>query len=682
MLLNIFHSIKKINYKELIRDKKIVFAITISLIIFILFIWLIFKFVFSNIEELSPLNSVPTDAALIIDVKQADLLWNDISINSGVWRELTKIDPFTKINKDINILDSVFKLNKNTSKILADHSVYISFHALPDKSTGILYMTALAGRFEKTEVENIIKQMPCSGLKISERLFMGTGISELQLKNRNEKFTYTISNDIFICSFQPSLVDAAVKQQKTGITLAKNADFVKISGTAGKKVNANIYINFKYFPILFSTLIKDSYSKIICELSDFASWSAFDLSIKKDAILFNGFTKTEDNQSNFLGLFSEQEPQETSLSKILPSSSASFICYSFSNFDLWYKSYNTFLKQKGKYSARNTAIAKLNAKYKTDTEKNITGLIGNELALVITEPSDSNKNVNMFAVIKTKNIANAISILSSQSLLLEQKTIKSLKKIKKAKEIKGKNVKGKKTKEKGNIKVLNRKSSILEVKEVRSKAMNLPKSEKIYEYKNPGILPLLFGNLFSGVDGKYYSIIEDYIVFGNSVNELKSFLKSYSDEKTLRNNNGYINFSKNISPKSNIYLYCNLKKSLGLFANYLNNDVLSYLEKNKSFFKNYDGFSCQYKTDGVFFYNNICFKINNPVLDESNALWTLNLDSTVLYSPQIIADLSDKSKKIIAFDNTYNIYLINNNGSLRIIILFCGTPWQKTSPLP
>jgi len=652
-IINIFKSLKKKNYKELLRDKKIVFAITTSIIIFILFIWLIFKFVFSSYEESSPLDSVPADAAIIIDVKQADILWDDFSINSCVWRELSNIDPFRKINKDINILDSVFKINKCTSKIVTDHSIYISFHQLPDKSTGILYMTALAGNCNKTEFENIIRQMPCSGLNKSERKFMDIAISELQLKNRKEKFSYTISNDVFICSFQPSLIDAAIIQQKSRATLAKNPGFVKVLGTAGKKVNANIYINFKYFPQLFSLLTTDKYSKIISDIAGFAGWSTFDLNIKKDAILLNGFTQTEDNQANFLSLFTEQEPQETNLSKILPSSSASFLCYSFSNFDVWYKSYTTYLNKKGKLNARNAAIAKLNSKYKTDVEKNITNLIGNELALVITEPSDSNINTNMFAVIKTKNIENAVSLLSSQSLLLEQKTIKSPKKIKGKK---GKNKKEKKPKIKENSKIKQRESSILEVKEV--------KSEKIYKYKISGVLSLLFGNLFNGVEGKYYAIIEDYVVFGNSESSLKSFLKDYSEEKTLQNNNGYINFSKDISSESNIYLYCNIKKSLGLFANYGNKDIVSYLENNISLFKNFDVFSCQFKTDGKLFYNNICFKTNTTIVDESNALWALNIDSTVLYSPKIVTDLSGKSKKLIVYDNAFNVYLIDNNGSL------------------
>ena len=569
-IFKVFHSLKKKNLKELLNDKNIVFVLIASVCVFIIFIWLIFKFAFSNFEEKSPLDSVPVNAAIIFDVKQADLLWDELSENSNLWHNLANIDPFKKINNDIIILDSVLKLNKNTSDILNDHSILISLHQLPDKAMGALFMTSLAKTCGKTEVEKNINKIAGLGVVKTERKFLGSLIYELQLNNKNENFSYTFSNDIFICSFHASLIEEAVKQQKSGVSLAKNPDFVKISGTAGKNVNANIYLNFKYFPPLFSLLVNDKYSKIIGEMSDFANWTAFDLYVKNDALLLNGFTQLEDNKLNFLALFAEQEPHEIYLSKLIPTSTTSIICYSFSDFDLWYKSYLNYLDKNGKLSTRNSQIAKLNSKYKTDVEKNIIRLIGAELALVLTEPSDSAKNVNMFAIIKTKNIDNAIKLLSSQSLLLEQKTITPSKKTKKIKQKKKKNIKSKKAKEK--IKVQHRESSVLEVKEV--------KSEKIYEYKIPEILPLLFGNLFNGVNGKYYAIIEDYVVFGNSINSLKSFLKDYSDNKTLQNNNDYNNFIKNISDESNVYLYCNIKKSLAVFDDYANKDIVSYIKNN------------------------------------------------------------------------------------------------------
>ena len=75
-------------------------------------------------------------------------------------------------------------------------------------------------------------------------------------------------------------------QQKTNLSIINTPEFVKIAETAGKKIDATIYINLKEYTSLFSLLTKEKYKNRLNTLSHFASWSAFDINIKKDLILF------------------------------------------------------------------------------------------------------------------------------------------------------------------------------------------------------------------------------------------------------------------------------------------------------------------------------------------------------------------------------------------------------------
>ncbi len=644
------HFLRSLNFKKLKERKVLYTTCTIALVIVILILVIVY-FSFPDRKKFSPLDAIPSDAALIFEIKQPHELWSELSNNSGVWRELANLEPFSKINTEICFIDSIFKTDKCALSIIADHSIYISFHSMNDGTTGVLYLTDLCGNCSSSSVAELIKQSAGSKATITVHSFSGTDITNVALPDKKEKFSYAISKDIFICSFQPLLVESAIKQQKSSTKFYKDRGFANVSETAGKKVNANLYVNFKYFPQLFSSLVSNNYKKILYELTGFASWSALDVSINKDAILLNGFTSVSDSDTNFFSIFAKQELHEMSMLDIIPSSTASFIYFGFSDFDNWYKLYSAYLDKKGKLTGRNAQITKINSLYKTNIEKKITSWIGKEMALVITEPSDSDIASSTFVVIKANNIVNAINLLDGKPVLQAQKvTPKSAPKNKKQKNSKSK---GKR----------NDKRQVTK----KTVSVDVPvevDGNKIYEYNAPGALPAIFGMLFNGVQGKYYTIINDYVIFGNSPSALVSFLKEYADGKSLNDNNDYVSFSKNISNESNLYLYCNIRKSLGIFLNYANKGIYNYIGNNLRLFKNFEAFAYQLKASGKLFYNNVCLKTNTTIIEESNALWTISLDSTVFSKPQVIIDKADKSKKIIAFDNASNIYLINKDGSL------------------
>ena len=642
--------------KEILHNKKLLGGIAAGIVVLLFLAWLIIHFSFSGSGRNSALKAIPADAALILEIKQPKDLWNDLSANSIVWSQLKGYSPFNEINKDMLYLDSLFKGNEKATSLITNHPVYVSFHSLSPTTFGYLYLTALTDRCDKKYIDDLMLKTVGEKAVMTSHAFMNTPIIDVNMPGSKEIFSYTVSQNIFICSFQKDLIQSAIKQQQSATTLFNDADFAKISETAGKNVEADVYINFRYFPQLFSVLASADYGKSIAGLSSFACWSAMDVSIKKDAILLNGFTNTKDSSVDFLGTFSNQTPHELSMLKTIPSNTISFTAYSLSDFNEWYKSYITYLKKTNKFNARATLIAKLNTTNKTDIEKNFNSWIGKEMSLVVTEPSDSGTATDIFAVIKANNIENAKTLLggtpAKQTEIVPSKITTILKKIV-----------NKKDKNKVTI---SDKSAIQKTKKHTNKVETEVEvgGNKIYECKVQSVLPALFGKLFDGVEGKYYAIVNDYIVFGNTINSLKSFLNSYCDGKTLNSCNDYISFSKAIPTESNVYFYCNLKKSYALLAKYANKGITSYLSKNLSLLKNLDAFSYQFKSGEKMFYSNICIKTTNTGIDESNPLWSVPVDSTILFRPLLINDTNDKTKDIVVFDNALDIYSINAAGKI------------------
>ena len=177
--------------------------------------WAIFYFSSRSTNKTNALSSIPTNAALIVEIKQAGNLWNNLNLNSNVWQELTSIKPFNTIHADLQTLDSILK---PISAIYKDHPIYISFHLLTDSATSILYSTCLPDNYSKAEIKKIIENKGKSNIVFRDIKYKSSTISEIRFAKTGKKLYYTITDHIFISSFQYSLIEKSLDQQKTNLS--------------------------------------------------------------------------------------------------------------------------------------------------------------------------------------------------------------------------------------------------------------------------------------------------------------------------------------------------------------------------------------------------------------------------------------------------------------------------------
>ena len=90
----------------------------------------------------------------------------------------------------------------------------------------------------------------------------------------------------------------------------------------------------------------------------------------------------------------------------------------------------------------------------------------------------------------------------------------------------------------------------------------------------------LFGKPFYDINQPYFTLIGDYLVFGNSENAIKSYINKIVTEKTLGNDENFIVFKDNLSSSSSIFIYNNIARSVNLYPRFLADDFAnSTLEK-------------------------------------------------------------------------------------------------------
>ncbi|RZK71501.1 MAG: DUF3352 domain-containing protein [Pedobacter sp.] len=86
-------------------------------------------------------------------------------------------------------------------------------------------------------------------------------------------------------------------------------------------------------------------------------------------------------------------------------------------------------------------------------------------------------------------------------------------------------------------------------------------TEDIKQLKVNGILTAFFGQAFNYFQKPYYTIVDNYLVFANRPESLRSFLNNYRNNKLLINAVNYGNAMDELPATSNIQVYVDLENS-------------------------------------------------------------------------------------------------------------------------
>ena len=435
-------------------------------------------------------------------------------------------------------------------------------------------------------------------------------------------FYYTINNGIFIASFGPALIKESLRQLESGISLMQNAYFTKTLNVSGEQVAANIFINLQTFTNVSSTLLNRSFISSLSSMKNLGQWMELDFTVNPNELIMTGFTDCDSTGSQFLNLFQHQSSCEIKVASVAPANTAFMVCHEFSDYVTFHKNYLQYLSMHNKNRSREEWISRVNLTYGLNIEKYFYPWINNEIAQIITEPSDSTLKNDTYVLLEANDITTAINKLSTLA-----DTVAAKKKTKIA-------------------------DTVYMQHEISS--LNLD-----------NIMGNMLGNSFDGVTKSWYTSIGNYVVFANSMDAIKTFIYAYEGNNTLDKNNYYRDYIKqHVENESGIYVYNNMTLSPVLYAKYLDRSYTSEMKKYKNIFNKFHAASIQFSYLQGMFYTNLYFKRNPSFNKDALPLWQANLDTTLATQPYWVSDYITHGQYILAEDKNESVYLINNNGHI------------------
>lgn len=587
------------------------------------------------------INAIPGDAAFILESKQSRNSWKKLSQNSVLWQELLGTKFFSGVDSQSRYIDSLIGSDAAIAKLLDNRSVFISAHVSGASTFDFLYVYSLPNLTYQSLLEDFLKKVDKNDPVSRE--YAGVDIQTVY-SGSDDSVSYSFLNGTLMMSSKPTLVEDAVRQLKSGASLMLDKNFSKIINTAGKNVDANFYINYKHFPDILSHFISPTLKREINSVSDFADCSGWDVAIKSDALSFSGFTQANDSSARFLNVFRKQEPREIELTKIIPSKTSLLLFYGISNIKTFHHNYKNYLSatQQLKLQSYERYINGVDKKYDITIERSMLEWIGDEIALVITEPGSADFVNNSYAVIHAGNLDQAL------------KNLNQLAELSNAEE-------SNKNSEERSENPDKKDTSPRNIKNIE------PHRNYIINYINiPQLLPQLLGFQFKNISNCYYTSIGDYVVFGNSIEALQSFIDAFESNKTLANDKNYKLFSENISSEANLYLYSSIARSPNIYASVLTGELINDMEKSLETIYKFEALGVQFtlnKTNKLF-YSNAYVKYNPDYKQESGTLWETKLDTSVSSKPYLVVNHNTQTKEIIVQDDANKLYLISNTGKV------------------
>jgi antitoxin component YwqK of YwqJK toxin-antitoxin module len=487
-------------------------------------------------EVRGPFGVVPSDAIFIIETSNLTAGWKAIS-TSNMWKTLVQNQYFKDINQYAHTLDKFLKNNKLVDAVLSNRPMLISAHMVSAIDYDFLMVVDLqSAKTLSGSIPEILKLV--KGFHIKKREYNQTQIIEFIDKNNPNSIIYfAILDNLLLVTFNGSLIEKTIDGKEIRFW-EKNPQQRKMTGELSSKKLFKFYFNYQRLPA-FASIYSEGIEDYTRSLASALTYSAFDINLEDNKLGFRGYSALDSLPSYFSALCDVQ-PGQILAHNIVTDKTAMYLSISFKNYNIFYQS---LIDQYASGNAKDMEDFEGNVRMVEKllgikVQKHFFDWIGNEIALIKLRPKDMSRMEDLVVTIHAKNIDEAKEGL-------------------------------------GHItKQIRRRSPVkFEVENYKNHEINI--------LERKGIFKLFFGKLFEKLEKPYFTYIEDFVVFSNSLDALKEMVDDYLKGNILSRQDEFMDFMAEFDSKSNVSVFIQMPKMYPNLHAFSNSDTKKSLTENK-----------------------------------------------------------------------------------------------------
>lgn len=556
------------------KNKKVLISLLVVLIGYGLY--QVYVFYLDTSDSIQSIYLVPKDAVYIIETQKPIDNWAKIS-ESDAWQHLQQNSYFNQLTKNLNKLDTIFKQKKGVLDRIGNRELLISAHVYSPKKYGFFYVIDLQKIAKLNLLKKHLNTLVNSNFKISKRKYHEHEITEVyDVKKRETLYICFIKNQ-FIASYTHTLVEASIDQYLEP-TIGRDLNFIEVKKEIGYSDLFRLYFQYDYLDDYVHTLSNKS-SYLTSTLSNSLNWSGFRFKLDDNTIVANGTTNTKKQASTYLKALQKSGKGERTIPRVTPKETAFYLSFSFSSFSEFYENFERVQKEDPeKFRHYIDGTEKVENFLDIDLKAHFMSWIDNEMALLQMHSSVSDSRKNVALVLKTKDINDANNNLN---FILSQI----------------------------------RKKSPVKFKAVAYKGHTI----KFMSIK--GFFKLLLGNLFEDIEKPYYTTIEDYVIFSNDPNTLKTIINKYEEGETLANFEDYKTFNLKFNTRSSVFAFVNTPSLYNNVYDFVDPTKKKELKSNKDYFICFPQLGLQLIPDKSSFDSKIAINYESPEVVKTKYLF-------------------------------------------------------------
>jgi hypothetical protein len=605
--------------------KKYILFISLGILFIISSIFFVLKKHQPIIDNL--FKAVPADAAFIIDVKNYSKFRSELDANNKIWQELSQISIFSGVNEHIHLIDSLQKNNGFLKGFIANNpAMLISGHFTGKSTIELLYCIQMHSKSNFQQIHNILRKIP--GSAISEHRYNGKKISEILIPSKKENISFCYLNGVLLLSKSSMLIENALRNLVAPDQIADQKGLDELIKSAGKSTAINFYLNYSALPGIGAKIFHPKFGKSLEFLSYFGDWAEFDLNVKSDIIIFNGFSSSQKPQESLHSIFANQKPQKLEMFGKIPVNANTFAVMAISNLEQYFKATQQFIAKK-RIIPSDTNVEFIRKTFNINLLEDFKKIFDNEVgAVIVDSPTDTLQQI--FTLIRVKN-----NEIAEQTLNNWIEGISSSN---------GTNVK----------------EAIQEI------VFENDLSGKLFRLSNANIPMALFGSLYKAEGNEYCALSDNYMIFGSSPKALKTYIQQILTNNTLNTNIEFNEFSEYFSTQTNFFFYNKPSLSTRIFDTYLKQNLAAEFKNQPYQLSNMQALVFQFSTNNQgSIYNNIFIKYAKAIIDNTpKTTWESQLEGNCILKPTMVKNYMTRETEIITQDDKFNVYLLNKLGRI------------------
>jgi len=565
-----------------------------------------------------PVQAIPDRTALIIQLNNPLALLEDLTRNNLIWKEFLKYPGVKPVQEQLLLIDSMSRWSPDLRDILKNSPLTITLSLHSRSSFDPLFLIPVPPGFDGGFLATFLDEHYPGKITVLQSPYGQTHIYRIHFENRRTVLSFSVWEGVCIFSFADALVKRGIDQLSLNTSVSVMKGFTTVASTTGKKVDANVYVNFPYLSLALWKGVNENYNKELVKFARYADWSGLDLYLKKDELLFNGFTIASDSAMQTLALMSDQVPLPLTMTNILPAITQAYLIYAIGRYPYHFQRWQARLQRATFTAGEINLFGELNLRHDTSIRHFLDPWIGSQMGRCWIQPSSREGTIFPVTILQALDPDSA-------------------------------------------------RQSLLTLSKITGKKQDSTHYEGIPIY-GAGLteeLNVWLSPLFEPSDLNYFTMTGDFICLAKDPEVLKQFLAQILHNEWLVESPSYMKITEDISDMANLSFYCNSRRYFDELPEVLTDDYLPLFSPIIDSLKKFQSVTMQLSAEEEMFFTSLQIRFNPKTTEEGPLSWLATLDTLVSGMPQIIRAGCGDTFAVLVTDTMNVLYKIDTKGQVQ-----------------